>query len=97
MPELRVDGGAVSNGLLMQLQADVLQRPVVRSAVPETTARGAAFLAGLAVGFWKDQAELSRIARGGDRFEPKMSAAERDVLVEGWHRAVERAKGWALE
>ena len=97
MPELRVDGGAISNSLLMQIQADVLQRPVVRAAVPETTARGAAFLAGLAVGFWKDQAELSRIARGADRFEPAMARAERDALVGGWHRAVERAKGWATE
>jgi glycerol kinase len=95
MPELRVDGGAVSNDLLMQIQADVLQRPVVRSAVPETTALGAAYLAGLAVGFWKDLDELRAMTRDGGRFEPRMAVAERDALVDGWRRAVERAKGWA--
>jgi len=93
--ELRVDGGAVSNDLLMQIQADVLQRPVVRSAVAETTALGAAYLAGLAVGFWKDQAEIGAIWHSGGRFEPKISVSARDALVDGWHRAVERAKGWA--
>jgi glycerol kinase len=95
MPELRVDGGAVANDLLMQIQADVLQRPVVRSAIAETTARGAAYLAGLAFGFWRDEAEIARIWRSGGVFEPKMKAVQRDGLVEGWRRAVERAKGWA--
>jgi glycerol kinase len=95
MPELRVDGGAVANDLLMQIQADVLQRPVVRSATNETTALGAAYLAGLAVGFWRDLDEIGAIWRSGGVFEPRMPAAERDALVAGWHRAVERAKGWA--
>ncbi len=95
MHELRVDGGAVSNDLLMQIQADVLQRPVVRSATAETTALGAAYLAGLATGFWKDRNEIRRIWRSGGRFEPKMPASERDALVGGWRRAVDRAKGWA--
>ncbi|HEX5479032.1 MAG TPA: glycerol kinase GlpK [Dehalococcoidia bacterium] len=95
MPELHVDGGGAANDLLMQIQADVLQRPVVRAQVHETTALGAAFLAGLAVGFWKDQRELERMASSGTRFEPAMPVAERDALVEGWRRAVERAKGWA--
>jgi glycerol kinase len=95
MPELRVDGGAVSNDLLMQIQADVLQRPVVRSQIAETTALGAAYLAGLATGVWRDQHAIRGIWRSGGRFEPKMSAAERDALVSGWRRAVERAKGWA--
>jgi glycerol kinase len=95
MPELRVDGGAVANDLLMQIQADVLQRPVVRSATAETTALGAAYLAGLAVGFWRDQDEIARIWRSGGVFEPKMPASGRDALVAGWRRAVERAKGWA--
>jgi glycerol kinase len=95
MPELRVDGGAVANDLLMQIQADVLQRPVVRAATAETTALGAAYLAGLAVGFWKDRDEIRRTWRSGGRFEPKMPLAERDALVAGWRRAVERAKGWA--
>jgi glycerol kinase len=95
MHELRVDGGAVSNSLLMQIQADVLQRPVVRSATAETTALGAAYLAGLATGFWKDRDEIRRIWRSGGRFEPRMPAPERDALVGGWRRAVDRAKGWA--
>ncbi|MHB8375949.1 MAG: glycerol kinase GlpK [Dehalococcoidia bacterium] len=95
MPELHVDGGAAANGLLMQIQADVLQRPVVRAAVHETTALGAAWLAGLAVGFWRDERELEQLAKSGTRFEPKMRAADRDALVAGWRRAVERAKGWA--
>jgi glycerol kinase len=95
MHELRVDGGGVNNDLLMQIQADVLQRPVVRSATAETTALGAAFLAGLAVGFWRDQEEISRIWRSDRTFEPRMPASERDALLEGWSRAVDRAKGWA--
>jgi glycerol kinase len=95
--ELRVDGGAVSNDLLMQMQADVLGRPVVRAATAETTALGAAYLAGLAVGFWKDTDEIADIWRSGGRFEPKMPASERETLVAGWRRAVERAKGWAAE
>lgn len=95
MPELRVDGGAVRNDLLMQIQADVLQRPVVRSAIAETTALGAAYLAGLAVGVWRNEQELSDIWRADRTFEPRMAASDRDALVDGWRRAVERAKGWA--
>jgi glycerol kinase len=95
MAELRVDGGAVANDLLMQIQADVLGRPVVRAATAETTALGAAYLAGLAVGFWRDQNEISRIWRSGGRFEPRMTDGEREALIGGWRRAVERAKGWA--
>ena len=97
IPELRVDGGAVANDLLMQIQADVLQRPVVRAATPETTASGAAYLAGLGTGFWRDIASIPAIGRTGGVFEPTMQAGRRDALVEGWRRAVERAKGWARE
>ena len=97
MPELRVDGGAVANDLLMQIQADVLQRPVVRSATAETTALGAAYLAGLAIGFWRDEAEIAAIWREGGAFEPRMTASARDALVAGWRRAVDRAKGWASD
>jgi glycerol kinase len=93
--ELRVDGGGATNDLLMQIQSDVLQRPVVRAAVSETTALGAAYLAGVAVGFWSDERELERISASGARFEPKMRVSDRDALVDGWRRAVERAKGWA--
>ncbi|MBI5288060.1 MAG: glycerol kinase, partial [Chloroflexi bacterium] len=97
MAELRVDGGAVENNLLMQMQADVLQRPVIRSATAETTALGAAYRAGLAVGFWKDREEIASIWKNGGTFEPRMAGAEREALVAGWRRAVERAKGWAAE
>ena len=91
---LRVDGGAAVNDLLMQFQADVLGVPVVRPRVTETTALGAAYLAGLAAGVWPGPEEL-RARRGGDvRFEPRMDAAERAELRARWHRAVERAKGW---
>ncbi|GFK92623.1 Glycerol kinase [Fundidesulfovibrio magnetotacticus] len=94
---LRVDGGASRNNLLMQLQADVLGAPVERPRVTETTALGAAFLAGLAVGFWSDLEELESLWRLDRRFEPAMSRAGRDALVGEWRRAVERAKGWARE
>ena len=97
LPELRVDGGAAANDLLMQLQADILGRPVVRPAVTETTALGAAYLAGLAVGFWRSQDELAANWRVDRRFEPRLPADQREALYAGWKRAVERAKGWASE
>jgi glycerol kinase len=95
LPELRVDGGAAANDLLMQIQADILGREVVRPAVTETTALGAAYLAGLAVGFWKGQDELTVKWRVDKRFQPRMAASQREELYQGWKRAVERAKGWA--
>ena len=95
LPELRVDGGAAANDLLMQIQADILGREVVRPAVTETTALGAAYLAGLAVGFWQGQDELTSKWRVDKRFEPRMEASQREELYQGWKRAVERAKGWA--
>jgi len=97
LPELRVDGGAVANDLLMQIQADILGREVVRPAVTETTALGAAYLAGLAVGCWKGQDELTGKWRVDRRFQPQMDGSQRDELYQGWKRAVERAKGWASE
>ncbi|MGB8095615.1 MAG: glycerol kinase GlpK [Terracidiphilus sp.] len=91
---LRVDGGAAVNDLLMQFQADVLGVPVVRPRVTETTALGAAYLAGLAVGFWGSADEL-RAGRTNDaRFEPKMAAGERAARRERWKKAVVRSKGW---
>jgi glycerol kinase len=91
---LRVDGGAAVNDLLMQFQADVLGVPVVRPQVTETTALGAAYLAGLAVGFWGGPEEL-RAKRAGDvRFEPRMDAGERAERRGVWQKAVERAKNW---
>ncbi len=95
IPELRVDGGASSNNLLMQFQADVLDVPVLRPKVTETTALGAAYLAGLAVGFWSGAEELASLWQLDRRFEPQMHADERARLLSGWHKAVERAKGWA--
>ena len=97
LPELRVDGGAAANDLLMQIQADILGREVVRPAVTETTALGAAYLAGLAVGFWQGQDELAGKWRVDKRFQPRMDASQREELYQGWKRAVERAKAWASE
>jgi glycerol kinase len=95
MPELRVDGGAARNDLLMQIQADILGRPVVRAAVLETTALGAAYLAGLGVGLWSGTDELARLWRADRTFEPRMKEGQREDLYGGWKRALERAKGWA--
>jgi glycerol kinase len=95
LSELRVDGGAAGNNLLLQFQADLLGVPVVRPVVTETTALGAAFLAGLAVGFWQDEAELAALWQAERRFEPAMSADRRDLLMAGWRRAVERSLNWA--
>jgi glycerol kinase len=95
--ELRVDGGASNNDLLLQFQADLLGVPVVRPQVTETTALGAAFLAGLAVGYWDSADEIATLWREGKRFEPQMAAAERDRLLGNWWRAVDRAKGWIQE
>lgn len=95
LSELRVDGGAARNDLLMQFQADLLGVPVVRPQVTETTALGAAYLAGLAVGFWQDEAELTAMWRADRRFEPSMAEDRRSALFADWHRAVERCLHWA--
>ena len=95
LAELRVDGGAAANDLLLQMQADTLDRDVVRPAVLETTALGAAYLAGLAVGFWKDPADVAQNWREDRRFTPKMPSDQRESMYAGWLRAVERSKGWA--
>jgi glycerol kinase len=91
---LRVDGGAAVNNLLMQFQADVLGVPVVRPQVTETTALGAAYLAGLAVGFWSGPEDLRSKRRGDVRFEPTMAAGEAAKRKELWRKAVERSRGW---
>ena len=93
--ELRVDGGASRNDLLMQTQADLLGVPVVRPRQTETTALGAAFLAGLAVGLWQGPDELAALWRAERRFEPTGSADWRASRVAEWHRAVDRARSWA--
>jgi len=92
---LRVDGGAAVNNLLMQFQADVLGVPVVRPQVTETTALGAAYLAGLATGFWASPDVLRAQRQGDARFDPKMNDAERAERRGRWQRAVERAKNWS--
>ena len=92
--ELRVDGGMVENELLMQFQADILAVPVTRAAVLETTALGAAYAAGLAVGHWPDLDALRRTWRAGRRFEPSMPEDERARLYATWRKAVERARNW---
>jgi glycerol kinase len=94
LSELRVDGGASNNDLLMQIQADVLGVPIIRPKITETTALGAAYLAGLAVGFWPDRQALEAQWVEDARFEPRMAADDRDALLHGWRRAVERAKAW---
>jgi glycerol kinase len=88
IPVLRVDGGASMNNYLMQFQSDILDTPLERAADVETTAMGAAFLAGLAVGFWEDTDELKQIFKIGKKFEPKMETEERDRLYTGWQHAV---------
>src|SRR5258706_13727930 len=93
---LRVDGGAVRNDFLMQFQADMLGVPVQRPVVTETTALGAAYLAGLATGYWSSQEEIAQQWAVEKTFEPQMSVELRDSLYAGWKRAVERAKGWEL-
>ena len=93
--ELRVDGGATANDLLMQFQADILNTKVVRPRVTETTALGAAYLAGLAVGFWNNIDEIQGQWQEDMAFDPSMTADERTVLTKGWQRAVRSAIAWA--
>jgi len=95
LKELRVDGGATANNLLMQTQADFLGVAVVRPTVTETTALGAAYLAGLACGFWKDEAEIASLWSRDRVFEPKLSRDAAGQRMSEWKRAVERSRGWA--
>ena len=95
LEELRVDGGACANNLLMQIQADFLQCPVARPQTIETTALGAAFFAGLAVGFWRDTDEIKRCWKLDRKFEPELSAKEIERPRRRWLAAIERAKGWS--
>lgn len=91
---LKVDGGAVANNLLMQFQADILGVPVDRPQVTETTALGAAYLAGLAVGFWSNKEDLVKNWQLDARFEPKMEDSRREKLYKGWQKAVKRSMDW---
>ncbi len=94
LTELRVDGGAAADDLLLQIQADLLGVPVVRPKVTETTALGAAYLAGLAVGYWKSVDAISSQWAVDRRFEPKVSKDDATLRMNDWHRAVERSRGW---
>jgi glycerol kinase len=95
LAELRVDGGATANDLLMQFQADLLGVPVVRPRTLETTALGSAYLAGLTVNLWKSREELALQWKAERRFEPRMDPSVRETLMARWRQAVARARGWA--
>lgn len=95
LDSLRVDGGAVKNNFLMQFQADILGVPVIRPVVTEMAALGAAYLAGLGVGFWKNREEISTMWKMDRIFEPKMDKGQREELYRGWKKAVERSLRWA--
>lgn len=97
LEELKVDGGASANNFLMQFQADILDRPVIRSQIRETTALGAAYLAGLAVGVWKNTEEIAAQWTLGRWFRPAMPDEWRHELLHNWHRAVERSLDWIEE
>jgi glycerol kinase len=94
LPDLRVDGGAVKNNFLMQLQADILGIPVIRPQVQETTALGAAYLAGLAVGYWSDREEMRQNWQVDRTFEPQWSEDQRESGYAQWKKAIERTRGW---
>jgi glycerol kinase len=92
--DLRVDGGACANNFLMQFQADILGVPVERPEIIETTALGAAYLAGLAVGFWRDQSMITERRKVDRKFLPEMSVDKKEKLYKGWKKAVQRAMLW---
>ena len=94
LQRLKVDGGAVGNGFLMQFQADILGVPVEVPEITETTALGAAFLAGLATGFWSGRGEIARVWKLARRYEPALDPHERQSLLKNWNRAIDRARGW---
>lgn len=94
IPSLRVDGGGTANSLLMQFQANILGIPVQLTAVPDTTALGAGYLAGLGIGMWRDTAEIAHRCYISKTFEPEMSSDKRELLYNDWKRAVERARNW---
>ncbi len=94
LESLKVDGGMVGNDLLMQFQADILDVPVIRPVVTETTVLGAAYAAGLAVGYWQNQDDLRANWAEDARFEPEMDGATRDRLYASWKKAVSKSMGW---
>lgn len=97
LTELNVDGGASANGFLMQFQSDIVGRTIRRPAIRETTALGAAYLAGLATGFWQDITQIQQARRVERTFTPAMEEADREAQLSGWHRAVGRSRDWSRE
>ncbi|MEM9408344.1 MAG: FGGY-family carbohydrate kinase, partial [Acidobacteriota bacterium] len=97
LKELRVDGGASLNNDLLQFQADLVGRTVRRPKVNETTALGAAYLAGLATGFWKNAQDVTKNWALSREFKPALKPKQRAALRDGWQKAVERSKGWVSE
>ena len=95
LSSLRVDGGACANDFLMQFQADILGTEVLRPKCIETTSLGAAYLAGLAVGYWKDKNEIANNWAIDKSFSPTISSLEAEALLKGWHKAVDRTRDWA--
>ena len=95
--EIRVDGGAIANNFLMQFQADICRCPVVRPRVLETTALGAAYLAGLAIGYWKDVDELKEQWSLDNIFSAEMHEETAEALLTEWHKAVGRSLNWAVD
>ncbi|MDO4534968.1 MAG: glycerol kinase GlpK [Clostridium perfringens] len=94
---IKVDGGASKNKFLMQFQSDIVGKKVIRPIITETTALGAAYLAGLAVGFWKDKEEISKMWYSAEEFNPNMEEEKKDQYYKGWKRAIERSKSWIEE
>ena len=92
--ELRVDGGATANNMLMQFQSDILHTKVIRPTITETTALGAAYLAGLAVGFWKDVEALRSMWQVDRIFTPNIQEAQRAESIKGWERAIKATNNW---
>jgi glycerol kinase len=95
LQELRVDGGATANNLLMQFQSDILSTKIIRPVITETTALGAAYLAGLAIGYWKDLDEISGQWQAEKTFEPQMPSAQKEALIKGWERAIKTTQAWS--
>ncbi len=94
MSEMRVDGGASVSNILLQIQANLTSSKVNRPKLVETTALGAAYMAGLAVGFWKDFDEIERVREVDRIFVPTVDGQTRDDMIKGWHKAVERSRNW---
>ena len=97
LTSLKVDGGASSNDFILQTQADIINAPVNRPRCIETTAAGAAYMAGLATGFWKNKEDVIKNSKIDKTFKPKIDEAKRREMINGWHKAVKCSYGWAKE